>query len=40
MGWIKPHLVIAQAFGQPHIGLREDDLLAHQHIGLAGTTLP
>ena len=36
MGLIKPHLVIAEPSGQPHIGFWEDDLPAHQHISLRG----
>jgi quaternary ammonium compound-resistance protein SugE len=36
MGLIKPHMVIAEPLGQPHIGFWEDDLPAHQHISLRG----
>lgn len=32
MGLIKPHLVIAEPLGQPHIGSGKDDLPPHQHI--------
>lgn len=32
MGLIKPHLVIAEPFGQPHIGLGKDGRPAHQRI--------